>query len=91
MKKTFDTLGGSSYFSTIDVSAGFYQVPMDKDSQGYTAFRTPSSSFKWVRMRLGLTGNQNTFLSPKEMFFQDSHGKYLYVILMAVSFFQRCL
>ena len=33
IEEIFDTLGGSCYFSTSDMSAGFYQVPMDKDSQ----------------------------------------------------------
>ena len=46
MAEIFDTLGGSSYFSTLDMSAGFHQVPTDKDSHGYTAFRTPFDSFK---------------------------------------------
>ena len=63
IEETFDTLGGSCYFSTIDKSAGFYQVPMDRDSQDYTAIGTPSGSFKWLRMPMGLTGSPNTFQS----------------------------
>ena len=65
IEKIFDTLGGS-YFSTIDMSAGFYQVPMDKDSQDYTAFSTPFGSFKGLRMPMGLTGSPNTFQSLME-------------------------
>ena len=61
IEETFDTLGGSCYFSTIDMSAGFYQVPMDKESQDYTAFSTPFGSFKWLRIPMGLTGSPNTF------------------------------
>ena len=41
IEEIFDKLVGSSYFSTIDMSIGFYQVNMDKDSQDYTAFSTP--------------------------------------------------
>ena len=48
------------------MSAGFYQVPMDKDSQDYTAFSTPFGSFKWLRMPMGLTGSPNTFQSLME-------------------------
>ena len=62
----FDTLGGSSYFSTIDKSGGFYQLPMDKESQVYTAFSTHFGSFKWLRMPMGLTGSSNTFHSLME-------------------------
>ena len=60
-----DTSGGSS-FSTIDMSAGFYQVPMDKDSQDYTAFSTIFCSLKWLRMLMGLTGSPNTYQSLME-------------------------
>ena len=62
----FDTLEGSSYFSTIDMSAGFYQVPMAEESQDFTAFSTPFGSFKWLRMPMGLTGSPNTFQSLME-------------------------
>ena len=63
IEETFKTLGGSCYFSTIDMSAGFCQVSMDKNRQDYTAFSTPFGSFKWLRMPMGLTGSPNTFQS----------------------------
>ena len=66
IQEIFDTLGGSCYFATIDMSAGFYQVPMDRDSQDYTAFSTPFGSFNWLRMPTGLTGSPNTFPSLME-------------------------
>ena len=53
-EEVFDTLEGSSFFSTIDMSAGFYQVPMDTTSQNFAAFSTPFGSFKWLRMPMGL-------------------------------------
>ena len=56
-----DTLEGSAYFTSIDMSAGFYQVPMEESSQDYTAFSTPFGSFKWLRMPMGLTGSPPTF------------------------------
>ena len=43
------------------MSAGFYQVPMEKSSQDYTACSTPFGSFKWLRMPTGLTGSPATF------------------------------
>ena len=55
IEEIFDTLEGISFFSTIDISAGFYQVPMDTTSQKFTAFSTPFGSFKWLRMPMGLT------------------------------------
>ena len=62
----FDTLQGSAYFTTIDISWGFYQLPMEPKSQNYTAFNTPFGSFKWLRMPMGLTGSPITFQSLME-------------------------
>ena len=53
IEEKFDTLKGSAFFTSIDMSAGFYQV--------YTTFSTPFGSFKWLRMPMGLTGSPPTF------------------------------
>ena len=45
IQEKFDTLEGSAYFTPIDMSAGFYQVPMEESPQDYTAFSTPFGSF----------------------------------------------
>ena len=66
IEEIFDTLEGSEYFTTIDMSWGFYQLPMAEESQDYTAFSTPFGSFKWLRMPMGLTGSPNTFQSLME-------------------------
>ena len=61
-----DTLQGRAYFATIDMSWGFYQLPIEPKSQNYTAFSTPFGSFKWLRKAMGLTGSPNTFKSLME-------------------------
>ena len=61
IEEIFDTLQGSAYFTTLDMSWGFYQLPMEPKSQNYTAFSTPFRCFKWLRMPMGLTGSPNTF------------------------------
>ena len=66
IEEIFDTLEGTCNFSTIDISWGFYQLPMDEASQDYTAFSTPFGSFKWLRMPMGLTGSPKIFQSPME-------------------------
>ena len=50
-----DALAGSKYFSTLDLSAGFWQVPMTKDSIEKTAFVTHNGSYEFVVMPFGLT------------------------------------
>ena len=67
IEETFDTLEGSAFFSTIDMSWGFYQLPMDEKSQDFTAFSIPFGSYKRLRMPMGLTGSPNTFQSLMEL------------------------
>ena len=63
IEEIFDTWESSCYFSTKDMSWGFYQLHMEEASQDYTAFSTPFGSYKWLRMPMGLTGSPNTFQS----------------------------
>ena len=62
----FDTLEGSCYFPTIDMSWGFYQLPIETSSQEYTALSTPIGSSKWLVMPMGLTGSPPVFQSLME-------------------------
>ena len=57
----FDTLQGSAGFTTMEMSWGIYQLPMEPKSQNDTAFSTPFGSFKWLRMPMGLTGSPKIF------------------------------
>ena len=48
------------------MSWGFYQLPLEKNSQDYTAFSTPLGSFKRLVMPMGLTGSPPVFQSLME-------------------------
>ena len=62
----FDTLQGSAHFTTMEMSCGFYQLPMELISQNDTTFSNHFGSFKRLRMPLGLTGSPKTFQSRME-------------------------
>ena len=64
--KTFESLEESCYFSTIDMSWGFYHLPLETSNQDFTAFCTPLGSFKWLVMPMGLTGSPPFFQSLME-------------------------
>ena len=66
IEEIFDTHQGRAYFTTIDMSWGFYQLPMEPKSKNYTAFSTLFGSFKWLRMPMELTGSANTIQSLME-------------------------
>ena len=66
IEEFFVTFQGSAYFTTVDNSWGFYQLPMEPTNQNYTTFSTPSGPFKWLRKPMGLIGSPNIFQSPME-------------------------
>ena len=54
-------LGNAKYFSALDLSSGFHQIPMDENSRKYTAFSTPQGHFHYNRMPFGLKNAPATF------------------------------
>ena len=58
---TLDMLSQTQYFSTLDLTAGYWQVRMDKDSQEKTAFSTYSRHYEFQVMPFGLSNAPATF------------------------------
>ena len=48
-----DRLQGMRYFTTLDLSSGYYQVPMAKDSSHITTFITPDGVYNFSRIPSG--------------------------------------
>ena len=60
--ETLDSLVGVAYFSTFDLTSGFWQVPMAEESKQFTAFTLGSMGlFECDRMPFGLCNALVTF------------------------------
>ena len=60
--EALDLLVGSKHFSSLDLKWGFWQVPMDKESQQYTGFTVGDMGFfEFNRMPFGLCNAPATF------------------------------
>ncbi|XP_078733268.1 uncharacterized protein LOC144947785 [Lampetra fluviatilis] len=67
MDDSLDALSGAKFFSTLDLSSGFWQLPLDESSREKTAFRTPQGLFQFNCLPMGLNAAPATFQRLMEL------------------------
>ena len=50
----FSKLNGATYFSTLDLYAGYHHIPLDKPSIPKTTFNSPFGKFEYIKVPFGL-------------------------------------
>ncbi|XP_053968538.1 uncharacterized protein K02A2.6-like [Anastrepha ludens] len=61
VEEQLSRLSGNKYFSTLDMTSGYYQVPMNENSKKYTAFLTHEGLFEHNVMPFGLVNAPMVF------------------------------
>ena len=61
MDDLIDQLGKAKYVTTLDLTHGCWQVPVEEGSRAKTAFSTPSGLYQFRVMPFGLNGAPATF------------------------------
>ena len=51
----FSKLNGATYFTTLDLRAGYHHIPLDKPSILKMAFNSPFGKYKYFKVPLGFT------------------------------------
>ena len=55
IQETLDNLGGSLWFSVLDLGKAYHQGFIEKGSRHLTAFITPWGLYEWTRIPFGLS------------------------------------
>nr|XP_005753425.1 PREDICTED: uncharacterized protein LOC102210120 [Pundamilia nyererei] len=66
-------LSGNVFFSTMDLTSGFYNVPLYKPHKKYTAFSSPFGLHEYNQMPQGLSNSPATFMQMMMSIFGDEN------------------
>ena len=59
--EVMDSLAGSSIFSNMDMTTGYHQVDLDKETSDMCAFSTRKGHYQYTKLPMGLRGSGMTF------------------------------
>ena len=68
----------SKYFSRIDLTKGYWQIPLDEESKKYTAFQTPLGLMEFNYLPFGLAAASSTFQRMMRIVFKKIQGALTY-------------
>lgn len=66
-------LGGNALFSTMDLTSGFYNMPLHEDDKKYSAFTTPMGLYEYNRLPQGLCNSPGSFMRMMTCIFGDQN------------------
>lgn len=72
-------LSGSQYFSILDASKGFWQIPLSEESSKFTTFVTPFGRYRFLRLPYGLSNSPEIFHRIFSNIFKNIKGVKIYI------------
>ena len=69
-----DSLGTAKFMATLDLTRGYWQVPVAEDSRQHTAFTTPFGFYQFTVMPFDLQGTPATFQRMMDMLLKGIRG-----------------
>ena len=67
-------LGESKVFSTLDAASGFWQIPIDEDSQLLTTFITTFGRYAFCRLPFGISSALEIFQRKRSTLLEGLNG-----------------
>ena len=71
-------LAGGCIFSSLDAASGYYQIPLDCESQKLTTFMTPQGRYCFKRLPFGITSASELFQRKMADLFDGLDGVAVY-------------
>lgn len=91
INQILDSLHGSSIFSTLDATSGYYQITMSVKDRPKTAFYHQGNSYQFKRMPFGLCNAPSTFQRSMNEIFKDEIWKFVIPYLDDIIIFSKTL
>lgn len=66
-------LGGNAFFSTMDLTSGYYNVEVHEEDKKFTAFTSPFGLYEYNRLPQGLCNSPATFMRMMMAIFDDQN------------------
>ena len=60
-EEIFARMKGAVFFTVLDATSGFWQIPLSEDSSLMTTFKTPFGRFRFTRLPFGITSGPEVF------------------------------
>ena len=90
-EELFDSIGDAKYFSSLDLSSGYHQVPITEKDKEKTAFSTRYGQFEFNRMPFGLCSAPATFQKLMNMVLSKENWVKCVIYLDDVLIFGRTI
>ncbi|XP_063600361.1 uncharacterized protein LOC134776542 [Penaeus indicus] len=90
----FCRLSHRRYFSKIDLTKGYWQIPLEKDSRKFTAFSTPAGLFQFTVLPFGLVNAPAAFNRLMRSLFGNMEGVETFlddILVHATTWDQHCI
>ncbi|XP_050598908.1 uncharacterized protein LOC126926582 [Bombus affinis] len=84
-------LGSGKFFSALDLSSGFHQIPMDPESKKYTALSTSQGHYHCNRMPLRLKNAPVTFQRMRNTVLRGLTNKHCFAYLDDIIIFAQSI
>ena len=88
-QEIFDCIGGAKYFTTLDLSQGYHQIPMNESDKCKTAFATRTGHYQYEVMPFGLCGAPATFQRMMQSVLQNEAWQKCVIYLDDVLIFGK--